>query len=51
MSAEPTPNADEVAILLNSEQVKAKLDELGDETKGLIADVIASLQVFLKKLG
>ena len=51
LGSEPTPHADELAILLNQEQVKAKLDELGDETKALIQGVIDSVERFLTKLG
>lgn len=45
------PNADELAILLHKEEIKAKLSELGTGVSDLVQGVIDSLENFLKKLG
>lgn len=46
-----TPNADELAILLNREDIKAKLAELGEGVSGLIQGTLDAVSTFLKGLG
>jgi hypothetical protein len=44
-------NYDELLIALNSEEVKAGLQNIGTETQELINDVLTSVHTFLKKIG